>query len=484
MTTTDACPGILDLHEARDGLVARIRLPGGYAGIGRLRSLAAMAERFGDGCVDLTARGNVQIRGIQPHAADGMAQQAAAAGFLPSPAHDRARNITASPLAGLAGRPSLRGLIRALDRAILADPGLAALPGRFLFSLDDGTGRAGLGSSDIGLRCHAGQVELIVAGRQTGLRETPAAAIRMAIIAARAFTGQRRGGGSEVAAPPGHPGRQGAVGPGDSQVGGPGGQAAGADSTPESTRMRRLADGGSAVAAAVGGALGEEVRDTASRLPLGAVPDAAPLVVVAAPLGRLTAAQARLIARMLRPGEAARLAAAGRIVIPLASVSRAAETSEATAAGEAGGGARAGEASGAGEAGRAGEASGAGEAGRAGEAGGAGRAAGPAGPAGAAFAAGAALRRLAAAGLVVTDEDALSAVTACAGAACVRSLADVRAVAAPVPGLGAVHWAGCDRRCGLPADATAVVATSGGRFTVTDGTGHRVLRLTAATRPA
>ena len=119
MTAADACPGILDLHEARDGLVARIRLPGGYAGASRLRSLAAMAERFGDGSVDLTARGNVQIRGIRPGAADGIVRRAAAAGFVPSPAHDRARNILASPFAGLAGHPGLRGLVRQLDRAKL-----------------------------------------------------------------------------------------------------------------------------------------------------------------------------------------------------------------------------------------------------------------------------------------------------------------------------------------------------------------------------
>jgi precorrin-3B synthase len=424
MTMTGACPGILDLHEARDGLVARIRLPGGYSGAGRLRSLAAMAERFGDGCVDLTARGNVQIRGIPPGAADGMAQQAAAAGFLPSPAHDRARNITASPLAGLAGRPGLRGLIRALDRAILADPRLAELPGRFLFSLDDGTGRAALGSCDIGLRCHAGEVELIVAGRQTGLRETPAAAIRAAITAARAFIGQRRGGnGPEVTGLPGQRVAPSAVGPGDGQLAGPAGQRAGAASEPASARVRGLADGGSAVAAAAGGALGEQVHDTTDRLPLGAVPAAAPVVVVAAPLGRLTAVQVRLIAGLLHPAEVARLGAAGRIVIPLA--------------------------------GEAGKANPAGEAVRAREA-------------AHADVADVALDRLAEAGLLASDDHALSAVTACAGAACVRSLADVRALATRVPGHDAVHWAGCSRRCGLPPDATAVVAWSADGFTVGD----------------
>ncbi len=380
----DACPGILDLHEARDGLVARIRLPGGYASGARLRSLAAMADRFGDGHVDLTARGNVQIRGIQPGAADDMAQRAASAGLMPSPAHDRARNITASPLAGLASHPDLRGPVRALDRAIRADPGLAALPGRFLFSLDDGTGRAGLGTCDVGLRWHDGATELVVAGYQTGLRGPGRTGIRLAVAAARAFVDQRAAGPTGWCA-----------------AGRPDGDGMGAG--PGSARVAGRPDGGAGVAAAVGGALGHKVSDTTDRLALGAVPDAEPLIVVAAPLGRLTAAQVRLVAGMLRAGEVARLTAAGRIVLPLA------ETAEA------------------------------------------------------------ALRRLSEAGIVISDGHELAGVTACAGMTCASSLADVRAVATRLPALAAVHWAGCSRRCGLPADAMAVVATSADGFALGNG---------------
>jgi precorrin-3B synthase len=385
MTTGDACP---DLHEARDGLVARIRLPGGYASSARLASVAALTSRFGDGRVDLTARGNVQIRGIQPDAADGMAQRAAAAGLMPSLAHDRARNITASPLAGLAGHPGLRGLVRALDRAIRGDPALAALPGRFLFSLDDGTGHAGLGGCDVGLRLDSGAAELVVAGRLTGLRGTAAAGIQHAAAAARAFLDQRRA----------EPARS---------------DSGDADARVSSARVAGLADGGAGVAGAVGGVLGAAVSDATGRLALGTVPDADRVVVVAAPLARLTTAQVRLVARMLRPGEVARLAAAGRIVLPLADP------------------------------------------------------------------AGAALQRLDDAGLVVSDGHELAPVTACAGMACGRSFADVRVLAGRVPGLGAVHWAGCGRRCGLPADATAVVATSDGRLVFGDGA-----ELSARARPA
>jgi precorrin-3B synthase len=389
VAAADACPGILDLHEARDGLVARIRLPGGYASRARLLSLAALAGRFGDGRVDLTARGNVQIRGIQPDAATDMARRATAAGLMPSPAHDRARNITASPLAGLAGHPDLRGLVRALDRAILADPGLATLPGRFLFSLDDGTGHAGIRGCDVGLRLGSGTAELVVAGRLTGLRGPAAAGIRRAAAAARAFLDQRQA----------EPGRMGS------------GADAGAGTG--SVRVAGSADGGAGVAAVVGGVLGAAVSDATGRLALGMVPDADRVVVAAAPLARLTTAQVRLVARMLRPGEVARLSTAGRIVLPLADP------------------------------------------------------------------AGAALQRLDDAGLVVSDGHELAPVTACAGMACGRSLADVRVLAGRVPGLGAVHWAGCGRRCGLPADATAVVATSDGRLVFGDGA-----ELSARARPA
>jgi precorrin-3B synthase len=396
MIVADACPGILDLHEARDGHVARIRLPGGYASARRLAALAALAARFGDGCVDLTARGNVQLRGIRPGAARELAQRAALAGLLPSPAHDRARNITASPLSGLAGHPDLRHLVLSLDRAIRAHPALAALPGRFLFCLDDGTGRAGLGTCDVGLRWHSGEADLVVAGRHTGLRGPAAQGIRRAIAAARAFLDQRAAAGGQRPGVPDQAGQRAAV--------------------PGSARVTGLPDGGAAVAAAVGGALGDRVTDTVGRLPLGPVPDTSPLAVVAAPLARLTAPQLRLIARMVRSGEAARLTAAGRVVLPLA------------------------------------------------------------GPVDAALA------RLAGAGLLVCDDHVLSAVTACSGMACASSLADVRSLATRVPGLAAVHWAGCGRRCGLPADATAVVATSAAQFTFGDGAARRVLAVAARPR--
>ncbi|HZM40848.1 MAG TPA: hypothetical protein VFB94_17130 [Acidimicrobiales bacterium] len=370
MTSVDACPGILDLHEARDGQVARVRLPGGYAAAKELRAVAGLARRFGDGRVDLTSRGNLQLRGVRAGDAAELSRHAAAAGLLPSPAHDRARNIVASPLAGLGGRPQLRPLVDALDRGLLADPALAALPGRFLFSVDDGGGRASLGTCDVGARRRGAGFDLVVAGREAGVHGPAGTAAALALAAARVFLDRRR-------------------------------------ACPDVVRVAGLPDGGAAVAASVGGRLGEPAADTTARLPLGPLPGAA-AIVVAAPLGRLDASHLELLAALLPPGEVARLAAAGRVVVPLAGLAVAARP------------------------------------------------------------------RLAGAGLLVADDHRLAGVTACSGTACARSLADVRALAAPVGG-DPVHWVGCGRRCGLPADAVPVVATAADRFLVGDDPAPRGL---------
>jgi precorrin-3B synthase len=66
--------------------------------------------------------------------------------------------------------------------------------------------------------------------------------------------------------------------------------------------------------------------------------------------------------------------------------------------------------------------------------------------------------RLADAGLLVSAADPLGGVTACSGAACAKSAADVRAAARPLAGHPSTHWAGCARRCGCPPDAEPVIA--------------------------
>lgn len=366
----DSCPGVLTLHPGRDGQVARIRLPGGYVAARQWTDLTALAGEFGDGNLDLTARGNVQVRGIQPDAAPALAAAAEQAGLLPSGEHDRSRNITASPLAGLGGRPQLRALVAALDEEIVARPDLAALPGRFLFAVDDGRGGGGLPRCDVGLRLAGRRAELFIAGASAGLTVPVADGVAAMIDAAEAAV--ELGVGQDAA------------------------------------RIAGLPGGRAAVTAAVGGTPGPAAKPDPGRMLPG--PVGAGAIVTAARLGRLTAAEATLIGSLLRTTEVIRLAPAGRIVIPLA------VTPAAVAA------------------------------------------------------------RLAGTTLVTSHADPMAGVTACAGLACSQSVADVRALAKPLPGHPRTHWAGCERGCGAPADASLIIATGPESFE----TGGRPVRVLMA----
>jgi precorrin-3B synthase len=139
--TTDRCPGVLRPHQAADGAMVRIRVPGGQTTGRQLRRLGELAGQYGSGLLQLTSRASLQVRGLPDPLPDAFEQAVTDAGLLPSAAHERVRNLLCSPLTGLdGGRADLRPLVAELDRAIRADTVLATLSGRFLFGLDDGRG--------------------------------------------------------------------------------------------------------------------------------------------------------------------------------------------------------------------------------------------------------------------------------------------------------------------------------------------------------
>ncbi|WP_460605125.1 precorrin-3B synthase [Jatrophihabitans fulvus] len=140
MPTDDRCPGVLRTLDAADGRLARVRLPGGLLDATQLRGLADVTDEFGDGRLELTSRGNVQVRGLRASATSAFEAAVAAAGLLPTPSRDQVRNVLASALAGIDTPLSLVPFVRALDVALRTEPGLDELSGRFLFGLDDGRG--------------------------------------------------------------------------------------------------------------------------------------------------------------------------------------------------------------------------------------------------------------------------------------------------------------------------------------------------------
>ncbi|WP_329584438.1 hypothetical protein OG500_29250 [Kitasatospora sp. NBC_01250] len=148
----DACPGALRLHQADDGALARVRVPGGLLSADQALALARAAEELGDGALETTSRGNVQLRGLAGDAGAELAARLGAVGLLPSLPHDRVRNIVASPLAGLDGPgPALRDWVHQLDALLCASDVARQLSGRFLFALDDGRGDVASLDADVTL---------------------------------------------------------------------------------------------------------------------------------------------------------------------------------------------------------------------------------------------------------------------------------------------------------------------------------------------
>lgn len=190
---TDACPGVLSVHRAADGGVARVRVPGGQLTAAGFRAVADAAADLGDGGLELTSRANLQVRGLAEDAEHELADRLAAAGLLPSVTHERVRNITASPLTGRdGGQADVRPVVASLDRGLCASPELAGLPGRFLFAVDDGRGDVAWSGADVAaLWIGPAEVAVLVAGVDVGLRVRPAEVVGALLAAARGFLAER-----------------------------------------------------------------------------------------------------------------------------------------------------------------------------------------------------------------------------------------------------------------------------------------------------
>lgn len=262
----DACPGALQTHSAADGALARVRVPGGALTGSQLLDLAAAARELGDGALELTSRGNVQLRGLRAGSEAELGERLAATGLLPSATHETARNVLASVLSGRSGGVlDVRSWVPVFDAALCADPRLADLPGRYLAAFDDGRGDvAGLGA-DVGLLAlEPRTVALLLAGADSGLRAGPDGAVALALAATRAFLDVRE------------------------QQGG------------TAWRVAELTDGRERIADAVGGPRvhSRPVPPAPAVGPAGAVvqDDGRTALVAVVPLGRMTADQADLLA--------------------------------------------------------------------------------------------------------------------------------------------------------------------------------------------
>lgn len=147
------CPGVLHAIPARDGLLVRVRIPGGLIAPHQLRVLADLASAVGDSTLEITSRANLQLRAIRDRDLEHLIEKIIGAGLLPSPLHDRVRNIVTSPIAGLDVAEVIdpRPLVHAFDRRLTAETVFTGLHPKFSFGIYGGGRRFSRDTDDISI---------------------------------------------------------------------------------------------------------------------------------------------------------------------------------------------------------------------------------------------------------------------------------------------------------------------------------------------
>jgi len=145
------CPSGLRPMASGDGLIVRLKIVGGTLGLGLAAAIARWSIAWGNGQIDLSRCGNLQMRGVTaatlPHLQEALAQN----GLL-----DDTPTIIASPLAGIDRRASFdsRHIAATLSRRLADEGALRDLPAKFNFLIDDG-GQLGLGDTKADIRFEA-----------------------------------------------------------------------------------------------------------------------------------------------------------------------------------------------------------------------------------------------------------------------------------------------------------------------------------------
>ncbi|MCI0598205.1 MAG: precorrin-3B synthase [Beijerinckiaceae bacterium] len=134
------CPGVLRPMPAKDGLLLRLKVSCGVVPAAALRGIAQAGRDHGNGLFDLSARANLQIRGVREDRLPSLIETLDGLGLIDaSAAAEAVRNVLVSPLAGLGVRGNAHAAARALEAALTANRNLHALPAKFGFLIDDGS---------------------------------------------------------------------------------------------------------------------------------------------------------------------------------------------------------------------------------------------------------------------------------------------------------------------------------------------------------
>ena len=135
------CPSLHAPMPSGDGLLVRVKPPGARLDPEQAVALADACARFGNGVIELTQRGNLQIRGLSDAMVTPFAAAVTAAGLAdPDPVREARRTVIPPALAG--DDPGVAADAAAftagLEAAFIHDARLADLPGKFALAVDAG----------------------------------------------------------------------------------------------------------------------------------------------------------------------------------------------------------------------------------------------------------------------------------------------------------------------------------------------------------
>ncbi len=131
------CPGVRRPMETGDGLLVRLHPFGGRITADQAHMIAQAAREHGNGLLDITARGNLQIRGVSDSTYPALLMRLDAEGLVEPEREGPNRLTVVSPLAGIDPRERFDAL--ALAQAVESMAGAVEdLPAKFFVTVDGG----------------------------------------------------------------------------------------------------------------------------------------------------------------------------------------------------------------------------------------------------------------------------------------------------------------------------------------------------------
>ena len=189
MTIRGMCPGLADPMLTGDGLLARLAVARAIS-LDAFAALCAATKTHGNGIMEITSRGSLQVRGLTPRSAPAFAEAVAALGI----ADAAAERVLANPLAGLDPHEIFDAtVIVAQLRDRLVETGLAAKLGPKVSVVVDGGGALHLDAipCDIRLRTDvingATRFRVTVASHSTNEMIAPECAVETVLEPLRAI---------------------------------------------------------------------------------------------------------------------------------------------------------------------------------------------------------------------------------------------------------------------------------------------------------